>query len=328
MPAVSMEWESRLGRRLRIRDVYILATVVKCGSMAKAARQLAMSQPSISEAIANLEHILRVRLLDRGPQGVQSTIYADALLKRGAVVFDELRQGVRDIEHLADPTAGQVRIGCAESFMAGLLPAVIERLSRRYPKIVVHAEYAQSATTEFHELRERNFDLVIGRISEPFADDDFSFEPLYEEEYLVAAGSNNKWARRRKVALAELVDEPWVLMPPNIIISSLVEAAFRRHGLKVPQERVASLSMHLRTHLLAAGNFLTVMPNSMFRFNAERWSLKALPIDLGIQSRRVGIITLAHRTLSPVVELFIEHARAVAKSIQSSTRLTKGPAVG
>jgi DNA-binding transcriptional LysR family regulator len=116
-------------------------------------------------------------------------------------------------------------------------------------------------------------------------------------------------------------------MPPNIVISSLVEAAFRRHGLKVPQERVASLSMHLRTHLLATGNFLTVMPNSMFRFNAERWSLKALPIDLGIQSRQVGIITLKHRTLSPVVELFTEHARAVAKSIQSSTRPAKRSAV-
>ena len=310
--SVSMEWESRLGRRLRIRDVYILATVVECGSMAKAARQLAMSQPSVSEAIANLEHVLRVRLLDRGPQGVVSTIYADALLKRGAVVFDELRQGVRDIEHLADPAA-----------LAGLLPAIIERLSRRHPKIVVHAEYAQHATTEFRELRERNFDLVIGRISEPFAQDEFSFEPLYEEEYLVVVGSKSRWARRRKVELAELLDEPWILMPSNIVISSLVEAAFRRSGLKVPQERVASLSMHLRTHLLAAGNFLTVMPNSMFRFNAERWSLKALPIDLGIQSRQVGIITLKHRTLSPVVELFFEHARAVAKSIQSSTRPAK-----
>src|SRR5262245_17671016 len=174
MTAVSMEWESRLGRRLRIRDIHILATVVKCGSMAKAARRLAMSQPSVSEAIANLEGVLRVRLLDRGPRGVESTIYADALLKRGSVVFDELRQGVRDIEHLADPTVGQVSVGCAESFMAGLLPAIIGRLSRRHPKIVVYAEYAQSATTEFHELRERNFDLVIGRISEPFAHDDFS----------------------------------------------------------------------------------------------------------------------------------------------------------
>jgi len=240
--------------------------------------------------------------MDR-PHGVVSTIYADALLKRGAVVFDELRQGVRDIEHLADPAAGQVRIGCAESFMAGLPPAIIERLSRRYPKIAVHAEYAQHATTEFHELRERNFDLVIGRISEPFVQDEFSFEPLYEEEYLVVAGSNS----RRKVELAELLDEPWILMPPNIVISCLVEAAFRRHGLKVPQERVASLSMHLRTHLLATGNFLT--------------------IDLGIQSRQVGIITLKHRTLSPVVELFIEHARAVAKSIQSSARPAKRSAV-
>ena len=88
MAAVIMEWESRLGRRLRIRDIYILATAVKCGSMAKAARQLAMSQPSVSEAIANLEHVLRVRLLDRGSQGIASTIYADALLKRGKLSFE------------------------------------------------------------------------------------------------------------------------------------------------------------------------------------------------------------------------------------------------
>jgi len=54
MATVTMEWESRLGRRLRIRDVYILATVVKCGSMAKAAPLLAMSQPAVSEAIASL----------------------------------------------------------------------------------------------------------------------------------------------------------------------------------------------------------------------------------------------------------------------------------
>jgi DNA-binding transcriptional LysR family regulator len=90
MTAVTMEWESRLGHRLRIRDLYILSTVVKSGSMAKAARQLAMSQPAVSEAIANLESILRVRLLDRSPQGVEPTIYASAVLKRSAAVFDEL----------------------------------------------------------------------------------------------------------------------------------------------------------------------------------------------------------------------------------------------
>jgi DNA-binding transcriptional LysR family regulator len=318
MAGVKMEWESRLGRRLRIRDVHILATVVRCGSMAKAAPQLAMSQPAVSEAIANLEHILRVRLLDRGPRGVEPTIYADALLKRASLVFDELRQGVRDIEFLADPTAGQVKIGCAESFMAGLLPAIVERLSRRYPKVVVHADYAQHATTEFRDVREREVDLALGRISEPFAHDDLNVERLYEEEYYVVASSRSRWARRRKVALAELMNEPWIHMPPNNIINSLMTDAFRRQGLDVPRESVASFSMHLRTHLLASGNFLTIMPNSMLRFNAERWGLKALPIDLGIRARQVAVVTLKHRTLSPVVQLFLENARAVATSIQSS----------
>src|SRR5712671_3816186 len=219
MPTIVMDWESRLGRRLRVRDLYILSTVVKCGSMAKAAQRLAMTQPAVSGAIANLEHVLRVRLLDRNPRGIEPTFFADALLKRASTVFDDLRQAAREIEFLADPTAGQINVGCAESFMAGLLPAIIERLSRRHPKIVVHAEYAQHATTEFRELRERNFDLVIGRISEPFAQDEFTFEPLYEEEYLVVVGSKSRWARRRKVELAELLDEPWILMPSNIVIS-------------------------------------------------------------------------------------------------------------
>jgi len=296
MAAVSMEWESRLGRRLRIRDIHILSTVVKCGSMAKAAQQLAMTQPAVSGAIANLEHVLHVRLLDRNPRGIEPTIYADSLLKRASAVFDELKQSVREIEFLADPTAGQIKIGCAESFMAGFLPAIIEKLSRRYPKIVVHADYAEHATTEFRELRERQVDLIIGRVSKPFVHDDLDVEALYEEKYCVVASAQSTWARRRKVKLAELAHEAWVHMPPNNIISTLIAEAFHRHGLQVPQERVASLSMHLRTHLVANAGFLTIMPNSMLQFCSGRWALKALPIELGIQSRNVSIITLKHRT--------------------------------
>jgi DNA-binding transcriptional LysR family regulator len=315
MAAVIMEWESRLGRRLRIRDIHILSTVVQCGSMAKAAQQLAMTQPAVSGAIASLEHVLRVRLLDRNPRGIEPTIYADALLRRASMVFDELKQSVRDIEFLADPTAGQVKIGCSESFMAGLLPAIIAKLSQRHPKVVLHADYAESATTEFRELRERQVDLIIGRVSEPFIHDDLDVEALYEEKYYVVASAQSPWARRRKVNLAELADEPWIHMPPNNIISALIAEAFQRQGLQVPQERVASLSMHLRTHLVANAGFLTIMPNSMLQFCSRQWALKALPIELGIQSRNVSIITLKHRTLSPVVQLFIEHARAVTKSL-------------
>jgi DNA-binding transcriptional LysR family regulator len=315
------ERENSIGRRLRLRDLQLLSTVVQWGSMAKAAAHLGISQPSISEAIANLEGALGVRLLDRSPRGVEPTIYATALLKRGQVAFDELSQGIRDVQFLADPTSGEVRIGCPETLTAGFLPAIIDRLSRSYPQVVVRVVHADSATLEFRELRERQIDLMLGRIMGPgpIADDELQAEVLFEERYYVVAGAASPWARRRKVALAELVNEPWIHMPPENPLSSLLAEAFHAHGLEVPKESVSSFSMHLRIHLLATGRFLTIIPHSMLRFNAERWSLKALPIDLGTQQRSGAIITLKHRTLSPVVQLFIDHAREAAKLMLTGT---------
>src|SRR5215469_5990428 len=103
--ATSLEhWETRIGRRLRLRDLHVLLTVVQCGSMAKAASRLAVSGPAVSKAIADLEHTLHVRLLDRGPQGVEPTLYGRMLVRRGLAAFDELRQGVGEIEFTTDPT--------------------------------------------------------------------------------------------------------------------------------------------------------------------------------------------------------------------------------
>src|SRR6266436_5020777 len=131
-----MEWSERIGRRIRLRDLHILLAVVQCRSMAKAAEHLAISRPVISRAINDLEHVLGVRLLERDRHGAEPTIYGAALLKRGAIVFDELRESVKDIEFLADPTAGEVRIGCHPFLAPTFITAVIDRFSQRYPRIV------------------------------------------------------------------------------------------------------------------------------------------------------------------------------------------------
>ena len=119
-----IDWESQIGRRLKLHDLHVLSTVVQRGSMAKAARHHGVSQPSVSEVIANLEHGLGVRLLDRSTQGVEPTIYGDALLKRSVAVFDELKQSIRDIEFLSDAATGEVRVGCMEWFWFTHLPNV------------------------------------------------------------------------------------------------------------------------------------------------------------------------------------------------------------
>src|SRR5450755_1542202 len=114
-----MHWADRIGRHLKLRDLHILLAVVEWGSMSKAAKRLAISPPVVSKAIADLERTLGVRLLDRSPQGVEPTMYGRALLNGGVAVFDELRQRVKEIEFLANPTVGELRIGCHEWIAAG-----------------------------------------------------------------------------------------------------------------------------------------------------------------------------------------------------------------
>ena len=126
-----MQFSDRIGRRLKLQDLHVLMTVVQAGTMGKAAQRLNTTQPNISRSIADLEHALGVRLLDRHRQGIEPTEYGRALLDCGVAVFDDLRQGVKNIEFLANPATGEVRIG-SSAFLAGtFISAVITRLSRR-----------------------------------------------------------------------------------------------------------------------------------------------------------------------------------------------------
>lgn len=307
-----LEWESRLGQRVKLRDLHILSTVVEWGSISKAADHLGMSQPSVSQAMTALEAALRVRLLDRSPRGIEPTIYTRALLKRGHVVFDELRQGIRDIESLANPSVGEVRIGCPESMAAAFVPAIIDSLSREKPHVVVHVINAQTVEQEFSELRDRKVDLMLGTLLRPLSNNEVVAEVLCQDQHLVVAGTNSPWARRRKIALSDLVNERWILFPPDSLITAYLAAALHAKGLELPRESVTSFSFHVRMQLLATGRFLTIMLGSVLRQNAERWSLKALPVDIGMPRVPIALFTLKNRTLGPVADAFIEHMRRVA----------------
>src|ERR1051325_11654184 len=151
-----MDWADRIGRRIRLRDLHIVLAVAESGSMAKASARLAISHPVVSKTISDLEHNLGVRLFDRKPQGVELTAYGRALLKCGTTVFDEMRQGLKQVEFLTDPGSGELRIGCPESVMAGLLPAIVEKFVQRYPRIRLHAAHANTALREFREQSDRS----------------------------------------------------------------------------------------------------------------------------------------------------------------------------
>src|SRR3954468_5350380 len=149
-----MQWEERIGRRIKFRDLHIALAVAQSGSMLKAAEALAISQPVVSKVIADLEQTLGVRLFDRSRKGVVPTASGRALLNRGRTAFDELKQGVKEIEFLNDPMAGELRIGARPASSDGIALAVIDRISRQYPRIFFHL--VQGSTLALSdELQER-----------------------------------------------------------------------------------------------------------------------------------------------------------------------------
>src|SRR5262245_22224064 len=138
-------------------------------------------------------------------------------------------------------------------------------------------------------------------------------EILFDDQPVLAVGANSRWARRRKIDLSELVDEPWVATPPETLPTMAMEQAFKASNLPRPRIRVTTFSLQLRLHLLATGNFLTAMPRSLLRLNVDGIRLKALPVKLPIHSFPVAVVTLKNRTPSPVVQLFLERLRAFVR---------------
>jgi DNA-binding transcriptional LysR family regulator len=316
-----IDWENQIGRRLRLHDLHVFFTVVQRGSMAKAAAHLGVSQPAVSEVIAGLEHALGVRLLDRSPQGVQPTMYGRALLKGGTAAFDDLRQSIREIEFLADPTAGELRIGCAETTASAVLPPLIQRFLQEYPRVALHVNNVVATSQQWRELRERTLDLILTRYVgfTEGEEDDLDIQTLFDDHMVIAAGRHSRWAHRAKIDLAELVDEPWILTPPQSYNSVILAEHFRARGLAMPKASLTTFSVHLRANLLASGPFIAAFPGSVLRLNADRFSLKALPVDLPQRPWPLCAVTLKNRTLSPVTQRFIDHVRAYTMSTANET---------
>jgi DNA-binding transcriptional LysR family regulator len=137
---------------------------------------------------------------------------------------------------------------------------------------------------------------------------------LFDEPNVVVAGSESRWARRRNLTLADLIDEPWVLAQPGSLARSLHDETFRRSGLEPPSATVLTVSLHLYMRLLGTGRWLGLVPASVMRFDGKQMHLKVLPVKVSSPPAPVGFITVKDRTLTPLEERFIECARKVANS--------------
>jgi len=224
---------------------------------------------------------------------------------------------VKDIESLADPGSGEVRIACTESIAAGVLPAVIDNFAGRYPRVALHVSQTTTHLMGFAALHERSVDVVITLLPKPFERDlteHLQAEVLFNDRICLVTGENSPWGRGRKISIADLACVP--LISPSLDTpggGALVEA-FRAAGLPAPSITVTTFSVHLRNILSLRGRFVAVLPASILKLNPDLHSLRELAVDLPKHALPVLIVTLKGRTLGPSVEQFLACTRDIAKA--------------
>jgi DNA-binding transcriptional LysR family regulator len=260
-----------------------------------------------------MERELEVRLLDRTPRGVEPTAYGRVLVKRGLAIFDEFRQGVQELEHLADPTAGELRIGSSEGMAAGVLPEIIRKMSRSHPRIVINVAQALFATTQYRDLHERRVDLLFGRVfGPPPPEEGVLVEKLFDDNVVVVVGNHHPLARSRRLTLANLAEQSWILPPPGSEPGRLAAEIFASSRMELPHAPVTTISIHLALRLLTSEPLVALLPSTVMRHGGHERTLKVLPIRLPAQHRPVGAIMLKDRTPNPLVQVFLECARQAA----------------
>jgi DNA-binding transcriptional LysR family regulator len=310
-----MDWEHRVGRRLRFKDLHTLQVVAEAGSMAKASRRLAISQPAISKALADMEHTLGAPLLDRSARGVELTEHGRVLVERTRIIFDEVKQGIKEIEHLADPTQGEVRIGVIEP-VAAVLSEIIRRLTRRYPRITYEVTVGDTDMLA-QKLRDRALDVVLTRWNALTQADDLIAETLYTSILAVVADRTHPLAARKGLTLPDLMHEQWALPPADVFLGRVVAGLFEQKGLPLPSSMVTTTSTLMRLNLMASGRFLSVLPTTMLRHRSYKPWLRALGVDLGDRGGAMSAITIKDRRTSGAMKLFLKACHAVCEDFES-----------
>jgi DNA-binding transcriptional LysR family regulator len=317
-----IDWDSHIGRRLSLRDLHVFFVVAQEGSLAKAASRLRVSQPAVSQLIADLEGAVRAKLFDRSSRGVALTIYGRALLERGRSAFDELKQGVREIEFLSNPTIGEVKFGCPEG-LTQILPPVIESFCQLYPGILLDI-YEEEFASFAAKLRNRNLDFVLQRLRGLPQPDDHSFddldvEILFNDQLVIVAGANNRWSRKKKIDLAELIDEPWILASPPSWNHKVITEACEARAIPLPRIVLSTFSTHIRANMVASGRFIATFPKSVATFYAAPFGMKVLNVRLPDRPWPVAILTLKNRTMAPAANLFLNHIRKATIALSRSS---------
>jgi DNA-binding transcriptional LysR family regulator len=313
-----------LRNRIKLRQLQLVSVLGEAGNLRKAAAELAMTQPTATRLLREVETALGVELFERSRRGMAPTLYGAAMIRDARVLLSDLDALHDGIRALADGATGTLAIGAMTSTASVVLPRSVAALAARHPQLRMSI---QEGTHDMliAALKRGELDLMLGRVMGGAQLDDLDVEVLYHDDFRVVCGPQHPLARAKKLTLQALAGERWILPPPSAPLRQRFDILFAAAAGSRPRNALESVSLLSNLTLLQEAPMLGVMPADIARRFERQGTLRILPVALADLFGPVALVTRARRPRTPAMEALIAELRLAAASTSPQERRLSPP---
>ncbi|MCC6948423.1 MAG: LysR family transcriptional regulator [Bradyrhizobiaceae bacterium] len=306
---------------MKLSQLRNLVAIVEAGTVRKAAKNLNLSQSSLTKSIQQLEDQLGVELLHRGARGIAPTAAGQVLVARSKTIDAELRHARSDIEAMRGATFGEIRVSASPTVAMGLLPQAVAAFQHSRPRVSFFIQEGVYPDI-LPDVRTGALDFAICLIPGRPRDETLKFDSLVEDRVVPAVRADHPLICARRLDLSDLLDLNWIIYRRSHTGLDIFEQTFIANGLTPPASRVECNSFACALAMVEKGNYATLVPSQIFAGSRRPSSIAPVPLDSPMPTWEVAVISRGPQELSAVCRAFLEELRRVAATFG----ITKPPA--
>lgn len=294
---------NRLQARARVRHLQVLVKLGELRNIRRSAEDLGLSQPAVTQLLADLERLVELPLFERHSRGVRITAAGSELLPLARRMLDTLAEGSEALTALKHQGEGVVRVAAITGAVSGLLVRAIPAFARAQPSIQVHVRECDVDQWALF-LARGEVDVAACRETAA-APAGYQFRPLMDDHFVVACGTGHPLAGRRGVRWATLARETWLPAPVGSTARRVFDRMMAELGVEPRLRQVITRVSALTWALLQGERLVTVVPYGVVRQLVEAGQLAVIEPQPALPFTPIGLM-VPQQGVTAATSTFVE----------------------
>ena len=282
---------------MTIRHLKIFTTVADLGGMSKAAKELHITQPSISQAIAELEKYYGVKLFERLSQKIYLTKEGELMLSFSRHILDSFEQMEAAMNQAVEKSS--LRIGCSVSVGTCLIEEILDEAKERIPQCQISVIVTNSS--EIEQLILTN-EVDVGIVEGILKNKDLVITPVCEDELVLVCNMNHPLAKETMVTLDMLQGQDYASRESGSAERNQYEKLFEDAGLQLNRVFCSTNTEAIKNAVIH-GRGIAVFSRRMVKQEVEHGEMVVIPVRNVAVKRNIDFVMHKNKYISNEIQM-------------------------